>query len=162
MEYLMTLINSSFEEWRFENPNEDINSFEFSLDNMSKSGALFDIVKLNDVSKECLARMSEKSIARELKSWANEYGIKRQGAKKAVIDAIIHEDEGRLAKMLSVGRNGNNPRKDLAYCEQIAEFIIHPPLCQTPFSKKKVENEELFIESEEGISPGNMNIRDTE
>lgn len=123
MEYLMTLINSSFEEWRCENPSEDINSFEFSLENMSKSGALFDIVKLNDVSKECLARMSEKSIARELKSWANEYGAKQQGVKKAVIDAIIHEDEDRLAKMLSVGRNGNNPRKDLAYCEQIAEFI---------------------------------------
>ena len=123
MEYLMTLINSSFEEWRCENPGEDINSFEFSLENMSKSGALFDIVKLNDVSKECLARMSEKSIARGLKSWANEYGAKQQGVKKAVIDAIIHEDEDRLAKMLSVGRNGNNPRKDLAYCEQIAEFI---------------------------------------
>lgn len=123
MEYLMTLINSSFEEWRCENPSEDINSFEFSLENMSKSGALFDIVKLNDVSKECLARMSEKSITRGLKSWANEYGIKQQGVKKAVIDAIIHEDEDRLAKMLSVGRNGNNPRKDLAYCEQIAEFI---------------------------------------
>ena len=123
MEYLMTLINSSFEEWRCENPGEDINSFEFSLDNMSKSGALFDIVKLNDVSKECLARMSEKSITRGLKSWANEYGAKQQGVKKAVIDAIIHEDEDRLAKMLSVGRNGNNPRKDLAYCEQIAEFI---------------------------------------
>lgn len=123
MEYLMTLINSSFEEWRCENPGEDINSFEFSLDNMSKSGALFDIVKLNDVSKECLARMSEKSIARGLKSWANEYGAKQQGVKKAVIDAIIHEDEDRLAKMLSIGRNGNNPRKDLAYCEQIAEFI---------------------------------------
>ncbi len=123
MEYLMTLINSSFEEWRCENLGEDINSFEFSLDNMSKSGALFDIVKLNDVSKECLARMSEKSITRGLKSWANEYGIKQQGVKKAVIDAIIHEDEDRLAKMLSVGRNGNNPRKDLAYCEQIAEFI---------------------------------------
>ena len=123
MEYLMTLINSSFEEWRCENPGEDINSFEFSLDNMSKSGALFDIVKLNDVSKECLARMSEKSITRGLKSWANEYGIKQQGVKKAVIDAIIHEDEDRLAKMLSVGRNGNNPRKDLAYCEQIAESI---------------------------------------
>mgnify|MGYP000853675409 FL=1 len=123
MEYLMTLINSSFEEWRCENPGEDINSFEFSLENMSKSGALFDIVKLNDVSKECLARMSEKSITRGLKSWANEYGAKQQGVKKAVIDAIIHEDEDRLAKMLSVGRNGNNPRKDLAYCEQIAEFI---------------------------------------
>ncbi len=123
MEYLMTLINSSFEEWRCENPGEDINSFEFSLDNMSKSGALFDIVKLNDVSKECLARMSEKSIARGLKSWSNEYGAKQQGVKKAVIDAIIHEDEDRLAKMLSVGRNGNNPRKDFAYCEQIAEFI---------------------------------------
>ena len=123
MEYLMTLINSSFEEWRCENPSEDINSFEFSLENMSKSGALFDIVKLNDVSKECLARMSEKSIARGLKSWANEYGAKQQGVKKAVIYAIIHEDEDRLAKMLSVGRNGNNPRKDLAYCEQIAEFI---------------------------------------
>lgn len=123
MEYLMTLINSSFEEWRCENPSEEINSFEFSLENMSKSGALFDIVKLNDVSKECLARMSEKSIARGLKSWANEYGAKQQGVKKAVIYAIIHEDEDRLAKMLSVGRNGNNPRKDLAYCEQIAEFI---------------------------------------
>lgn len=123
MEYLMTLINSSFEEWRADNPSADINSFEFGLDNMSKSGALFDIVKLNDVSKECLARMSEKSIACELKLWANEYGKKQKGVEEAVVDAIIHEDEDRLEKMLSVGRNGNNPRKDLAYCEQIAEFI---------------------------------------
>lgn len=123
MEYLMTLINSSFEEWRTANPGADINSFEFSLDNMSKSGALFDIVKLNDVSKECLARMSEKSIARELKLWANEYGKKQKGVEEAVVNAIIHEDEDRLEKMLSVGRNGNNPRKDLAYCEQIAAFI---------------------------------------
>lgn len=123
MEYLMTLINSSFEEWRADNPSADINSFEFGLDNMSKSGALFDIVKLNDVSKECLARMSEKSIACELKLWANEYGKKQKGVEEAVVDAIIHEDEDRLEKMLSVGRNGNNPRKDLAYCEQIAAFI---------------------------------------
>ena len=123
MEYLMTLINSSFEEWRAENPDEDINNFDFSTNNMSKSGALFDIVKLNDVSKECLARMSEKSIACELKLWANEYGKKQKGVEEAVVDAIIHEDEDRLEKMLSVGRNGNNPRKDLAYCEQIAAFI---------------------------------------
>ena len=50
-EYLLTILNSDFEEWRGENPNSPLEDFQFSTDKMSGSGALFDLNKLNDTSK---------------------------------------------------------------------------------------------------------------
>ena len=49
--YLMTLLNSNFEEWHEKFPDKDINEFPFSLDKMSTSGALFDKDKLHNICK---------------------------------------------------------------------------------------------------------------
>lgn len=57
IEYLLNIVNSSYEEWRAENPIADYHEFHVALEKMSKSGALFDLVKLNDVSKDVIARM---------------------------------------------------------------------------------------------------------
>ena len=54
----MTLANSNYEDWRLANPNEDIDNFKFSFAKMSKAGALFDMVKLADVSKNYICRLS--------------------------------------------------------------------------------------------------------
>jgi len=94
----MTILNSNFEEWRIQNPDSDINDFPFSLNKMSNSGALFDLDKLNDVSKNVLAKIPAEEIYEFLLKWAKEY-------KK------------------EIGRNSEKPRKDLIYCEQIFEFI---------------------------------------
>ena len=62
LEYLMTLLNSNFEEWRRANPDLPMNDFPFSTKKMSGSGALFDIEKLHDVSKNVISRMSADTV----------------------------------------------------------------------------------------------------
>ncbi len=49
-EYLLTILNSNFEEWRIANPDAPIDDFAFTTEKMSNSGALFDLNKLNDIS----------------------------------------------------------------------------------------------------------------
>src|SRR5690606_12210079 len=72
-EYLLTILNSNFEEWRMANPNSSIEEFNFSLNKMSTSGALFDLDKLNDVSKEVLVRIPVEEIFDFLLEWAKKY-----------------------------------------------------------------------------------------
>ena len=58
LEYLMTLLNSNFEDWRLANPTAPMGDFQFTTKKMSGSGALFDIEKLRDVSKNVISRMT--------------------------------------------------------------------------------------------------------
>ncbi len=69
-EYLMTLLNSNFEEWRIANPEEPLDAFAFSTEKMSNSGALFDLDKLRDVCKDVLVRVPASELAAFLKKWA--------------------------------------------------------------------------------------------
>ena len=73
IEYLLNIVNSSYEEWRTENPSADYHEFVVHLDKMSKSGALFDLVKLNDVSKDVIARMPASEVYEKYTAWAKEY-----------------------------------------------------------------------------------------
>ncbi len=70
VEYLLNIINSSFEEWRMENPKVDYHDFPVALDKMSKSGALFDLVKLNDVSKDVISKMPAEKVYNLYIQWA--------------------------------------------------------------------------------------------
>ncbi len=116
-EYLMTILNSNFEEWRIENPNKDTNEFEFTLGKMSNSGALFDLDKLNDVSKNVLLKIRAEEIYEFFLQWAREF-------RGEIVELLTtHKEE--VIKILSVGREDRNPRKDLIYCEQIVEFISY-------------------------------------
>ncbi|MFA9423582.1 MAG: glutamate--tRNA ligase [Sedimentibacter sp.] len=114
-EYLLTILNSNYEEWRIENPDSSTDDFEFTLGKMSNSGALFDLDKLNNISKDVLLKISAEEIYEFLLVWA-------KGHKTEFSD-VLSANKDEVIKLLEVGRNGNKPRKDLMYCEQIFEFI---------------------------------------
>ena len=115
-EYLLTILNSNFEEWRMVNPDAPIDEFEFTTDKMSNSGALFDLNKLNDISKDVLLRIPASELYDFLKGWAEEF-------KPEIMH--IFEDRDYLEKILDLGRNDKKPRKDLIYAQQIIEFISY-------------------------------------
>lgn len=114
-EYLMTVLNSNFEEWRSENPDLNIDEFEFTLEKMSNSGALFDIMKFEDVSREVLLRTPACEIYDEFSEWLREYD--------AEFYEIFTRDREYSEKILDVGRCGNRPRKDLTSWKQARQFL---------------------------------------
>ena len=115
-EYLLTILNSNFEEWRDEHQDADIDEFTFTTEKMSNSGALFDLNKLNDISKEVLLRIPAGEIVEFLKAWAQEF-------KPEIM--YIFDDKEYLEKIIDLGRNDKKPRKDLIYAEQIVDFISY-------------------------------------
>ena len=114
-EYLLTVLNSNFEEWRAANPDASIDEFEFTTEKMSNSGALFDINKLNDVCKDVLLRIPAAELAQFMIEWAKEF--------RPELSSLINADSAYLASILDIGRTGAKPRKDLMYAEQIFDFI---------------------------------------
>ena len=114
-EYLMTVLNSDYEEWRIANPYEDYRNFDFSAEKMSDSGTLFDINKLNDISKDVLAKKSAEEIYDFELSWAEEYDPDKA--------ALLKENKDMLLKVFDIDRGGEKPRKDLVYAKQIFTFI---------------------------------------
>ena len=115
-EYLLTILNSNYEEWRMENPEADIDEFKFTTEKMSNSGALFDLDKLNDVSKEAMLHIPAYEIAEFLKDWSLEFAPEY---------SYIFDDMDLLVKILDLGRDEKKPRKDLVYARQIMEFISY-------------------------------------
>ena len=115
-EYLLTILNSNYEEWRMENPEADIDEFKFTTEKMSNSGALFDLDKLNDVSKEALLHISAYEIAEFLKDWSLDFAPEY---------SYVFDDMDLLVRILDLGRDEKKPRKDLVYARQIMEFISY-------------------------------------
>ena len=113
-EYLLTILNSNFEEWRIANPEADIDEFHFTTEKMSNSGALFDLDKLNDVSKDVLLRIPAADLAQFLKEWSEEFAPEY---------SYMFKDMDYLTKILDIGRHDKKPRKDLIYARQIVDFI---------------------------------------
>ena len=116
-EYLLTILNSNFEEWRIANPDADIDEFEFSTEKMSNSGALFDLNKLNDISKDVLLKIPAAELFDFLNAWSDEFKPEL---------APIFEDRAYLEKILDIGRHEErNPRKDHIYAQQIIKNISY-------------------------------------
>ena len=116
-EYLMTLMNSNYEEWRMKNPDKSYREFAFKTKNMSSSGALFDLNKLNDISKDVLVKMSEDQILDFMMAWSEKFD------KDANQLLVKYRDD--LSRLLAIGRSGKKPRKDLVNCSQIMDFISY-------------------------------------
>ncbi len=115
-EYLLTILNSNYEEWRMANPDTPCEDFQFTMEKMSTSGALFDLNKLNDISKDVLLKIPAKELYEFLKAWASEY-------KPEILDVIA--DESYMLKILDIGRDGNKPRKDFISASQMFEYISY-------------------------------------
>lgn len=106
LEYLMTLLNSNFEDWRRANPDAPMNDFPFSTKKMSASGALFDIEKLRDVSKNVISRMSADTVYDFIADWSAD--------NDAAFHRLLVRNPEYTKEYLSIGRGGKKPRKDLA------------------------------------------------
>lgn len=116
-EYLLTILNSNYEEWRIENPDLPCEDFEFTMEKMSNSGALFDLNKLNDVSKDTLVKIPAAELYTFLVEWAREF--------RPEILPLIDGKEDYLLPILDLGREGNKPRKDFVCASQMFEFISY-------------------------------------
>ncbi len=117
IEYLMTLLNSNYEQWRSANPDKDYREFPFSTNKMSASGALFDLAKFNDISKNVIARMSADAVYTDFAEWANEYDPE--------FFALASRDPAYTAAIFAIGRGGKKPRKDFACWSEVKEFISY-------------------------------------
>lgn len=104
LEYLMTIANSNFEEWRIDNKDKDIFDFPFSFEKMSLDGALFDMGKLSFICKETLSRLSSKEFSQRVYDWAKNYDSE--------MVSIIEKDYDRFVVINNIEREKDNPRKD--------------------------------------------------
>jgi len=105
-EYVLNTLNSNFEEWRRANPQVPAREFKFSVKKMSPSGALFDLDKLRDISKNIIAMMDAETVYRLLEEWAKEYDSE--------FHSLITADPRYTVRILGIGRGGKKPRKDVA------------------------------------------------
>lgn len=115
IEYVLTLLNSNFEEWRRANPDVKTDEFPFSIKKMSASGSLFDLAKLDDVSKNVLSRMSAEQIYDRLTEWTEQHD-------KDFHEIITRQPDYTLA-ILSIGRGGKNARKDFGLWSEVKPYI---------------------------------------
>ena len=104
-EYIMTLLNSNYEEWHMQNPDKPYTEFPFNIKKMSSSGCLFDFNKLGDVSKNVISKMSADDVTDKVTEWALEFDPD--------FGKLLSADREYTKKIFAIGRGGKKPRKDL-------------------------------------------------
>lgn len=113
-EYLLNIANSSFEPWRKENKDKDLKEFPFEISKMSKSGALFDMKKLEFVGKEVLARYDTDKFFGLFIEWAEKYNKE--------VATIFNGDTNYSKRIFSIERGGEKSRKDFACFDDVFEM----------------------------------------
>ena len=114
-EYLMTVLNSNFEDWRRANGDADMDTFQFSPKKLNPAGSLFDYAKLVDVSKNVISKMSAEEVFELLVAWAAEFDP--DFAEK------LNADPAFATAILAIGRGGKKPRKDLATWKEAKPYM---------------------------------------
>ncbi len=115
IESLMTIINSNYEEWHTANPEKMFTDFVFSADKMSTSGALYDLMKLDDISKNIISKMTKEEVYEESLKWANKHSKS--------LKEMIAKDIEYYKNILNIEREQEKPRKDIAKYSDIENLI---------------------------------------
>ena len=145
-EYIMTLLNSNYEDWRRANPTADATTFKFSPKKLNPAGNLFDYAKLTDVSKNEIAKMDADKVYTLLSQWAQEFDPEF-GAK-------LTADPDYATRILAIGRGGKKPRKDLATWQEAKPYMgffydeyLEKPVFDSRFDNATVINAlNLFLD----------------
>ena len=114
-EYVLTLLNSNYEEWRAANPTLPYTDFPFNIKKMSASGCLFDFQKLNDVSKNVLSRMTAEEVYDRVVAWSAEYDTE--------LNTVLTADPDYAKAILAIGRGGKKPRKDFTVWTDVKPYL---------------------------------------
>ena len=154
-EYLMTILNSDYEEWRMANPDLPLEDFPFEAAKMSSSGTLFDLNKLNDISKDVLSKKSAEEIYEFELAWAKEYAPEKA--------ALLAADPEKTKRIFDIDRGGEKPRKDLIFAQQIFQFISYffdetfTPETDMPAECSAEDIREIFRRYKEGYNEADDN-----
>ena len=115
-EYLLNIANSTFENWRRANPEKSMDEFEFNINKMSVSGALFDMVKLLDIGKTVISKMTKEEVYEKSLEWAKEYDGKL---------AEMLENKEYSLRIFGIERGNKKPRKDIAKWSDVKNSIVY-------------------------------------
>ena len=140
-EYLLNIANSNFENWRKQNKEASIEEFDFKLNKMSVSGALFDMVKLLDVSKIVISKMSAEEVYEKAIRWAQTYDEE--------LYELLSKDKEYTLKVLGIERGNQKPRKDIAKWSDLKFNIEY--MYNEEFEKVKNNYELQTINNKEDI-----------
>lgn len=117
IEYILTLANSNFEDWRRANKTEPAEKFPLNFKKMSVSGALFDTVKLTDISKNVISTMNADKVFTLSYEWAKEYNPQ--------LASLYEQDTDYAKAVLNIDRENKKPRKDIAKWSDIPDYISY-------------------------------------
>lgn len=140
-EYLINIANSSFENWKKANPDKNIEDFDFQLNKMSVSGALFDMVKLLDIGKTVISKMTAEQVYESAYTWAKEYDSE--------LEEMLKNKEYSL-KVFSIERGNVKPRKDISKWKEVKNAIIY--MYDDKFVKLDLEYEDTKITDKNEIA----------
>lgn len=139
--YLMTIANSNFEAWIFEQHFDHMEDFEFSFSKMSQDGALFDMGKLNFFAREILGKMTKEQILDRALAYAEDYN--------PVLLDLINRDHSYFMAIMNIEREKENPRKDYEKFGNLPEIIgfFYKDLYQNILNNGLQFNEKLSKET---------------
>ena len=145
-EYMLTVLNSNFEDWRRANPDADLGSFKFSPKKLNPAGSLFDNAKLTDISKNVISRMTADQVYELLLVWAKEFD--------ADFASKLESNKDFAVQILTIGRGGKKPRKDIATWKDAKPYMgffydeyMDKPIFDAKFGKETVQTVlEKFME----------------
>ena len=113
--YLMTLANTNFEQWWDANKDKTIDDFKYDFKKTSKSGGLFDVEKLHNISKNYLARIKATDFYDMLVNYTKEYDKE--------FYEIITKHKDLTIGLLNIEREQKKPRKDYASFSEVKELV---------------------------------------
>ena len=113
-EYILTILNSNYEDWRRANPYTPASEFKFSYKKMNPAGSLFDVAKLRDVSKNVISVMDAETVYKYVAAWAEEFD--------SDFAAAFTKDPAYSTAILAIGRGGKKPRKDIAVWSEVKDY----------------------------------------
>ena len=140
-EYLLNIANSTFENWRRANPDKALDEFDFQLNKMSVSGALFDMIKLLDIGKTVISRMTAEEVYENSLKWAHEYNKE--------LEKLLEDKEYAL-KVFGIERGNKKPRKDIAKWSDVMYNIEY--MYDNLFYNKDVEYPYQVINDKEAVN----------
>ncbi|MGM9668712.1 MAG: glutamate--tRNA ligase [Faecousia sp.] len=146
VEYIMTLLNSNYEDWRRANPDAPVTAFKFSPKKLNPAGNLFDYAKLCDVSKNEIAKMDAETVYNLVTAYAEEFDPRFAAELKA--------DPTYAKAIFAIGRGGKKPRKDMATWKEAKPYMgffydryLEAPVFPQQFDKATVRTVlEKFLE----------------
>ena len=139
-EYLLNIANSTFENWRRANPDKSMDEFDFQLNKMSVSGALFDMVKLLDIGKTVISKMISEEVYQNSIKWAEEYD-------KELLEML--QDKEYALRVFGIERGNKKPRKDISKWSEVKYNIEY--MYDNKFYSKEQEYQYQVIADKEDI-----------